>query len=115
MAYRKSCFDTALNTSLILYSFFPQVDPTGTLLLIPFLALSAKRFQSVIRIANSSLAIGPLPLIVLPNWGFDYGLALYRTGEKEQAREHIIESLKRWPSMPKLMRENAVGMLIICE
>ena len=105
MAYRKSCFDTALNTSLILYSFFPQVDPTGTLLLIPFLALSAKRFQSVIRIANSSL----------PNWGFDYGLALYRTGEKEQAREHIVESLKRWPSMPKLMRENAVGMLIICE
>ena len=110
MSYRKSCFDTALNTSLILYSFFPQLDPTGTLLLIPFLALSATRFQSLVHIAESSLSNGPLPIIVLPNWGFDYGLALYRQGETERAREQIRESLKRWPSMPKVMKENAVEM-----
>ena len=109
MCLRKSCFDTAFNTSLMLYSFCPQCDPAGVLPLIPFLALSAKRFSALTRIAEAGLAIGPLPLLYLPNWGFDYGLALYRIGDKARAKEQIRECLKRWPTMPKELKAHSVG------
>ena len=33
---------------------------------------------------ESSIAIGPLPLLLLPNFSFDYGYALYQLDHKEE-------------------------------
>ena len=108
MCLRKACYETALNASLLLYSFFPQTDPTGQLLLLPYLALITRRYATVERMMEAGLAVGTLLLAMLPNWSFDYGLALYREN-KPGAREQIRASLRRWPQVLRMLAENAVG------
>lgn len=107
MAIRKACYETALNSSLLLFSFFPQGDPTGQLLLIPYLALTTHHYTLIEQMMESGLAIGTLLLGMLPNWSFDYGLALYRQN-KEGAREQIKSSLRRWPQVLRMLAEMAV-------
>ena len=107
MALRKACYETALNSSLLLFSFCPQCDPTGQLLLIPYLALTTHHFSLIERMMESGFAIGTLLLGMLPNWSFDYGLALYREN-KEGAREQIKASLRRWPQVLRMLAETAV-------
>ena len=107
MAIRKACYETALNSSLLLFSFFPQGDPTGQLLLIPYLALTTQHYALIERMMESGFAIGTLLLGMLPNWSFDYGLALYREN-KECAREQIKPSLRRWPQVIRMFVETAV-------
>lgn len=106
---RKGCFETALNTALLLYSFFPQADPMGCLLHIPFLALSCKRFAAITHIAESGLVLGSLPLILLPNWSFDYALSLFEQDRKEDALSAMKESLLRWPELVRLLAERSVA------
>ena len=108
MCLRKVCYETALNSSLLLYSFFPQTDPTGQLLLIPYLALLTHHHATIERMMEAGLAVGTLLLALLPNWSFDYGLALYREN-KPEAREQIKASLRRWPQVLRMLVENAVG------
>lgn len=87
---------------------FPQADPKGCLLRITHLALVSKKFNVVRRMAESQLMISTLPLLMLPNWSFDYGYVLYRADEKEKAREQIKESLKFWPQVIRCFSEKAV-------
>lgn len=110
LSARKACYVTALNVCMLLYSFFPQVDPRGTLMSMPYLALLSKRFATLQRIAESSLLVGTLPLLLLPNWAFDYGYALYELDEKEKARQQIKESLMRWPQVLRLLKQHSVGV-----
>ena len=110
MATREACYETALNTALLLFSFFPQGDPMGCLLYIPFLALSANRFATVQHLAESGLAIGSLPLILLPNWSFDYALALMKLNKMDKAKEMMRESLLRWPEAVRLIIEHSVDL-----
>ena len=98
---------------MLLYSFFPQVDPKGMLMRIPHLALSAKKYSTIQRIAESSLMVGTLPLLLLPNWSFDYAYALHMMGEKEKARQQVLESLMRWPQVLRLFHQHAVLVLIL--
>ena len=80
---------------------------------IPHLALSAKKYSTVQRIAESNLLVGTLPLLLLPNWSFDYAYVLYMNGEKDKARQQVLESLMRWPQVLRLLHQNAVTPLII--
>ncbi|OAO14465.1 hypothetical protein AV274_3768 [Blastocystis sp. ATCC 50177/Nand II] len=112
MAIRKACYETALNSSLLLFSFFPQGDPTGQLLLIPYLALTTHHYTLIEQMMESGLAIGTLLLGMLPNWSFDYGLALYRQN-KEGAREQIKSSLRRWPQVLRMLAEMAKVSLFV--
>lgn len=105
---RKGCFETALNVALLLYSFFPQADPMGCLLHIPFLALSSKRYASIIHMAESGLVLGSFSLVLLPNWSFDYALALFKQDRKENALEVMKESLLRWPEIVRQLVEHSV-------
>lgn len=72
------------------------------------MALVCKKFNVIRRMAESQLMISTLPLLLLPNWSFDYGYVLYMADEKEKAREQIKESLKFWPQVIRCFSEKAV-------
>lgn len=110
LSSRQNCFDAALNAALLLFSFFPQLDPAGMLLFIPSLALAAKRPAILPRVAEGGAAIGPLPLTLLPNWAFDCAMAQKRLGSPAGAKRMLVEALRRWPGMPREMRKRAVGV-----
>lgn len=78
---------------------------------ISYLALVSKRMSAIQRIAESSLVIGTLPLLLLPNWAFDYGYALFKLDEQEKAHQQIKESLMRWPQVIRLFLEKAVRVM----
>lgn len=80
------------------------------LLVIPSLALAAKRPAILPRVAEGGAAIGPLPLTLLPNWAFDLALAHRRLGSPAGAKRMLVEALRRWPGMPREMRNRAVGV-----
>ena len=58
--------------------------------------------------AESGLALGSFSLILLPNWSFDYALALLEQERKENAVEIMRESLLRWPEIVRQFVEHAV-------
>ena len=110
LASRQNCVDAALNAALLLFSFFPQLDPARMLLFIPSLALAAKRPALLPRVLEGGAAIGPLPLTLLPNWAFDCAMAQKRLGDVAGGRQLLVEALRRWPGMPREMRKRAVGV-----
>ena len=108
LCLRKACYNTSLYTSFLLYSFFPQVDPKGALFYLSYSAIMSKNYPFIKRMIESSIAIGPLPLLLLPNFSFDYGYALYHLDQKEEGKQQIKDSLKNFPQVIRMLKETGV-------
>ena len=57
LASRQKCVDAALNAALLLFSFFPPLDPAGMLLFIPSLAAPHASPQLGLRLRHGAKAI----------------------------------------------------------
>ena len=68
----------------------------------------SKNYPFIKRMIESSIAIGPLPLLLLPNFSFDYGYALYQLDQKEEGKQQIKESLKNFPQVLRMLKETGV-------